>query len=206
MILEGFQLILVACPICGKQVVEQDINLHLDLQCSGSASASNTASSPVASTSQSHPSLTEKVKEEDDYIVVEDSPVKEAKRGAAPAGPVASIFGGSRRKESEEEGPEAPKRGTKRTAGGNAVKKERKEGGHEEKKTRLNPLLANQPYALFCLRMIISSLLLDSILLIVHARYSLWLAPRKTDPQTRGKITPYNAGYLYRSRRPDWSW
>ena len=147
----------VACPICGKRVAEGDINLHLDLQCSGTAEASGSiiASSPVASTSQlSQPSAQHTKKTQratDDVIVFNDAPttVKSQNRPGAST-PVAFIFGGGRSRpedtpEGSQGGTEA-KRGLKRPAWGDGVKRESMDGGvFGEKKAKQNPLLANQP-------------------------------------------------------------
>jgi len=110
----------------------------------------------VASTSQL-PKVSAKKKsgksngEESDVIVFDDqpTPVKSQRKtqgsGAPDGTPVASIFGGMKRKESEEESRDMPKRGIKRPAGGEGVKREKEDKPGLDKKAKQNPLLANQP-------------------------------------------------------------
>ena len=128
-------LMTVSCPICGRSVLESDINVHLDLQCPGA----------LASSSQVGPSQTKPqppssknsngAASQNSVIVIEDTPVK-AKRKEV------SIFGSVGRKrdraaEDEDIKPDI-------SALGKAESTEAPKQ-IQEKKPRLNPLVANQP-------------------------------------------------------------
>ena len=153
---------LVACPICSRQIAESDINLHLDLQCPGNAPSSNPVkikSEPSQSSLRSSP--------RGKVIEISDTPPRptagstESGSGGSGSkgrsGNVASIFGPRKRIKLEDEevapGPNPVKSASKtlsdtpKTSGGklqsskSAVKEET-----SERKPKVNPLHANQPY------------------------------------------------------------
>lgn len=134
----------VECPICGQDVPETGINLHLDLQCAGQGGPSSSA---VAAASPRQPTWF------DDWTSLHSStPVRQTavrQVSGSRGGPVASIFtpSSSRTKAKtespdpvlvEEDGGNAG-RGVKRTTQSNAT------NGNAEKKPRINALTANQP-------------------------------------------------------------
>jgi putative ATPase len=136
-------------------VPEADINLHLDLQCPGEASTSSHSQGQASQSrakTERRSSQTSNDPEDDGIVVVERTPTARVSGqragGAGGSAPVAPIFGGMRRNESEEK-PSTPKdrgtdkRGQKR--GAEAVKQE----SGEEKRVKANPLLANQPCVLY---------------------------------------------------------
>ena len=144
----------VVCPICNKQVLERDINVHLDLQCSGTLSGRNPDSNEqMNSTSVSRPSSSKNGSQssskasQEDVVALESTPsITRQRDNTAP------IFGNrSKRKQEEgdvfdaEHNPEKRKnapvgsgpRGIKRESLGDVKQ--------EEKRVKVNPLLANQP-------------------------------------------------------------
>lgn len=143
----------VQCPVCNEEVVDTEINLHLDLRCRGLAGPSSSA----ARSSQATPSADIKPKRttpsasqapasasghasREVFEVGDDTPP----RPTQPKKPVASIFGGGvKRKKPLDDADEEvkPKDLVKRAA------TQREAGGGEvEKKSRINPLIAAQPY------------------------------------------------------------
>lgn len=143
----------VACPICARQVPEADINLHLDLQCPGEASTSSHSQDDISQSgvkAERRSSQASNKSSDDGIVAVEATPIARASGqragGAAGSAPVAPIFGGMRRKESEEK-PSTPKdRGTEKRGQKRSSEAAVKQEGGEEKRVKVNPLLANQPY------------------------------------------------------------
>ena len=130
----------VACPICTRQIPEQDINLHLDLQCPGEATTSRKPSQSNIKSSPPH-----------EIIDILDTPPKiKDSGGAGPSkGNVASIFSKKQvrleeKPEVQDERPSQPvftPNERKRSLG----KDQASRTEVSEKKPRVNPLTANQP-------------------------------------------------------------
>lgn len=148
---------IVKCPVCAEDVPESEINLHLDLRCRGISgpSSSGPRSSQASSSSKKTPTHLGKI-EREVVEVDDDSPVK-------PTKAVASIFGNvganKRKKPSGEEGEDKKsEEGLKRAAtqrGADKVPKKELSAATQlgepvqaERKPRVNPLLAAQPYVI----------------------------------------------------------
>ncbi|KAK8846711.1 hypothetical protein IAR55_005798 [Kwoniella newhampshirensis] len=151
----------VRCPICDLSVAQDDINLHLDLQCRGSSSGAGPSTTPdprsITSThSQSFTQTrlrtsqdTESTSPDREIKAVEDTPSSKpglkARRVSGKGEGIASIFNSS-----SNTGPSSTKRKVKPgpsdvlAEGGPVVGEEMRSA---EKKPRLNPLVANQPLA-----------------------------------------------------------
>jgi putative ATPase len=154
----------VACPICSRQIPEEDINLHLDLQCPGDATTSTPLTTRKAS--QTSLNLNAKPSPEREVIELADTPPRPTGHGSGsvasggrskPPANVASIFG-SRKRVKVEDNAEAGPSGTPTRidqAGGKERKRSIPQGPGigpgtskqepAEKKPRVNPLVANQP-------------------------------------------------------------
>jgi putative ATPase len=153
---------IVACPICGRSVIEKDINLHLDLQCSGSVGPSTSTSDAAGAGADEAPITTlekavTKPPETDGVIhILDDSPAPvRVDRRIKPiskvvGGNVAPIFskrGSSPTKGNGREEAKVPSTESVSTGGGvgRGMKRPNDKKDEVEKKPRLNPLLANQP-------------------------------------------------------------
>lgn len=139
---------LVACPICSRQMPESDINLHLDLNCPGEASSSTPKSVTRTKPEASQSSL--RSSPEGGVIEIADTPPRPASgtrnQTTNPAN-VASIFGPRKRMKLDSEVEAGPIQTSNRPS---VIKRPQprvvKEEDAQEKKVRVNPLLANQPY------------------------------------------------------------
>ncbi|WWC67629.1 uncharacterized protein I206_101539 [Kwoniella pini CBS 10737] len=138
----------VECPICSTLVSESDINLHLDLQCRGKANIAGPSSTPKLKSQNSQEKGNGTISSPHAEIInlVEDTPTAKpalnARRSSGKStGPVASIFNTStkskRKNLSQDEDPLEDKKPTGVFG----------EEGRMEKKSKINPLVANQPLA-----------------------------------------------------------
>lgn len=145
---------LVACPICSRQIPESDINLHLDLQCPGNPSTSTATSSTKVTLEPSHSSL--KSSPGKDVIEISDTPPRPTNGETAGSGSkirsgnVASIFGPRKRVKLEEPEDEPSQTTTSKRPSTQARSQVQPKGVVKEepaeRKPKVNPLVANQPY------------------------------------------------------------
>ena len=153
----------VACPICGDQVNESDINLHLDLQCSRGAGPSSRAGSARKQSLSRSVSLHSNVSMDSDGIVeikgeeprmpkenmstfTGNNKPSDAGTGAKA---VASIFTPSTARSQPRYVNGVRENGTKdpdsTVTSGRPKRPLQENSVAGEKKPRLNPLTANQP-------------------------------------------------------------
>jgi hypothetical protein len=159
----------VQCPICDRSVPASEINLHLDLQCPGpggpSQPTSTTSRSPHPSSTPTLPSRSQvpargrapsrsPVKDEKEVVVIDETPLRPSARGGvsggAERGAVAPIFSTRKRMKAEEQEQELERtagEGTssRRSLGGPASAAA-VENGPTEKRQRVNPVVAAQPW------------------------------------------------------------
>lgn len=158
----------VQCPICDRSVPSSEINLHLDLQCPGPGSPSQPTSaksrSPHPSSTPTLPSRSQAptqgrapsrspVKDELEVVVVDETPARPSARGrlsGADRGAVAPIFAGRKRVKEEEQnhdlGRTAEEAGRSRRSLGGLTSAAVVENGPTEKRQRINPVVAAQPW------------------------------------------------------------
>ena len=134
----------MACPICARPVLNTDINLHLDLQCPGPGGPP-TSSHPTTTPSRRSPS-------DDPLLGRNDTPADLGRGRPIPGSrgnPVASMFGASSSQStSKTKSPDSPHAGDETGVQARRVKRPpivNRTKGNEEKRPRLNPLIANQP-------------------------------------------------------------
>lgn len=125
-------LIPVTCPICTKELLERDINVHLDFQCPGTTGeTSKSSSQPLAASHATTPP--------------QNTPGRELKATASVVG---------KRKADEEVWEESSRilGSNGDTAAREVFKRERRDDKlaeqpkRGEKRVKMNPLTANQPY------------------------------------------------------------